>query len=315
MVSFRPFLLTVVVLLCLEGSPARADVVDFKTYEELLNFILDVKRGAVAQAVASDGDASPAVDVKGNAAGAGLFGTADTGLQAATRDDTHAEARARNSLKGKLVYVGDEKNHAGENGAYSSYAAITWKGKVVKDGLNEQFDPDRASELHQIVGDRLNILAESLAWFRLSLAYKIVDLDSADNTWWDDPLLLFDDLVADHGFSNLFDGTITVGDPTTDVFAGDFAGLAHLFGTSIDPDTHNGWVSYKTGATNLVDFVVPVPFFTSTQMLLIAADQQAFASGAQGGRTIVETVPEPSLLTLLGIGAAVVPWLRRRKVS
>lgn len=303
------------VLIALAVSPVRAEPIGLKDWEQLLNFVTDVKRGAAAQAVASDSDANPAIDVKGNQAGAGLFGVADTGLMSANRDDTHAEAQARNGSFGRhLVYVGDDKNKAGDNGAYSSYAAITWKGKVVKDGINAQFDPDRVNEIHQIVGDRLRVEAKSDAQFRLSLAYKIVDISDTNDSWWNESLL-FDDLTQDYGFSKLFDGTIQLGDPTKDIFSGDFLSLIDLFNVAIDPITNNGSVTYKYTGNDLVDFIVPMPSFSSTQMLFLAADQQAYVSASNGGVAIVQTVvPEPSGLLLLFTGVFGIALFQRRTI-
>jgi len=303
---------TLAAILFITASPAQAEPVGIKDWEQLLSFVTDVKRGAAAQAVASDSDASPAIEVKGNKAGAGLFGVADTGMMEADRDDTHAEASAKNGSFGRhLVYSGDKKNVAGKNGAYSSYAAITWKGKIVKDGINAQFDPDRANEIHQIVGDRLRVDAQSNALFRLSLAYKIVDLNNADDSWWGESLY-FDNLIQDHGFSKLFDGTIEVGDASKSVFSGDFSALSSLFDSTIDPLTHTGSISYRYSDGVPVDFVVPMPFFSSSQMLLLAADQQAYVNAAHGGVAVVETtVPEPSMLFLIFSGGLAMLFARR----
>jgi len=290
-------------LFTLSISSAKAEPIGFKDWEQLLNLVTDVKRGAAAQAVASDTDASPAIEVKANQAGAGLFGVADTGLMSANRDNTHAEASAKNGSFGRQqVYVGDDKNKAGDNGAYSAYAAITWKGKVVKDGANAQFDPSRVNEIQQIVGDKLKVVAHSDASFRLSLAYKIVDLNNMDDSWWNESLL-FDDLTQNYGFSKLFDGTIQLGDPTKDVLSGDFMGLSSLFDVAVDPVAHTGTVSYLDTTGGPVSFVVPMPYFSSSQMLLLAADQQAYVNASYGGFAMVQTVPEPPVMLLMCIGA------------
>jgi hypothetical protein len=54
-----------------------------------------------------------------------------------------------------------------------------------------------------------------------------------------------DELVANHGFKPLFDGTITLGDPSKSVFADSFLQFQSLFNVDVDPFTHNGTVEFN----------------------------------------------------------------------
>lgn len=305
-------------------SGALGDLASIETVTKVINELTDVKRGAIAKAVATDTDASPPTRIKQDQAGAGFFGVADTGTQLAIKDDTRARARAINRLRGKKIDVGakvdDEDktyNVAGDNGQYISYAAITWRGKVVKDGVNADGDDTLIDKIHNTIGDGLSMSAlgpDATARLRSNFAYRVVDLGTGfDDIVADSQFVTFDDLVANFGFTQLFDGEIMLGDAGTPVLSGDFASLSSLFTINVNPSTHEGTVAFNEIGLNAFGILLDLPVFSDTQALLLAGDLEAEVAavgpGSQAEIRII-TVPVPSSQLLICIGFVMVGMAR-----
>jgi hypothetical protein len=315
-----------IVCLAIVSTPSIGMTISDLVNPELIGKTIDeltkVRRGASAFVHVQDADANPPSRDSGPVLkGAGFFGTADTGLVMDTLDDTHAEALARNSLRGKRVYVGVEadgtrKNTAGNNGAYESKASITWLGKIV-DG-NREAAPVGMDKVSLLGGDRLEMGATGFAQYRLALYWGLRDDSSFAFPNDGDELLNFDSLVSQESLTRLFDGTITLGDPNIDVFTGDFVAYANLFNVSVNPINHSGTVSLKNPGIGAFafDFLLELgPGDEKT--LLLAGFEEAIVRGDAAGEGFVDLnpIPEPSTIMLFSSGfAGLAAWKYRKKV-
>jgi len=319
-------LLLSLVMICLTiaGTPnvglSISDLVNPELIGKTIDELTKVRRGASAFVHVQDADANPpSRDTGPKVKGAGFFGTADTGLVADTLDDTHSEALARNSLRGKRVYVGVEadgtrKNTAGDNGAYESKASITWLGKVV-DGDREAA-PVGMDKVSLLGGDRLEMGATGFAQYRLALYWGLRDDSSFSFPNDGDELLNFDSLVSQENLTRLFDGTITLGDPNIEVFTGDFATYANLFNVSVNPMDHSGVVSFKNPGIGALSFDFLLDLGPGDEKtLLLAGFEEAIVRGDAGGEGFVDLnpIPEPSTIFLFGSGLGGLAGWRYRK--
>lgn len=298
------------------GLAQNGDLVTPETVGIIVKGVLTGRRVAVVDTVASVASVPPKRAQSPGLDDSNWFQTADTGTHVAQIEDTRARARARNSLRGKIIDIGKDFNAAGENGTYSSYAALIWNGKVVNFGGNAAGDPDAIDRIRLTIGDRLELQAQSFAEVRASLAYRIVDL--AEDFFDGSEFVFHDDLVNNYGFTSLFHGAITLGNPEKDVFSGDFQPLTSLFDIDVDPITHHGTVSFRDIGVNAVSFFVDMPEFSETQAMLLAGDVQASVSAAHGGAAEIDVspIPEPGSLivwSLLGLTFTGACWWRRRR--
>jgi len=302
-----------VAALLLLSPGARAEWMSVKDAGQIIAELTDVKRGATAHAEARDSDVAAGDPPIACVRGAGLLGTAECPKApepfTTKMDDSSATAHARNSLFGKTDPP-QVSGIAGKNGAYVSTARITWKGKIVAGKVDQNGDPKLRNEITASINGSMRLLAESLAWYDLSIAYKIVE--RAGDTLPDTvDFALQDERDPSNGYQSLFRGRITVGDAGAPLFYGDFASsdLMSQFYVDVSDSTHKGSV---VGPSSLdISALFPV-FDPATQGILFAATQESFASAEYPGRASVQTVAEPSALWLAATALMGLQLRRRR---